>query len=66
MFSNFNFSSYSFIFYLFKVEKFSALSQEEYDKTRDLVLKEVEQLLEGQLEQEGNQPNDDLKKYYIN
>ena len=51
-------------FYLFRLEKFTALSQEEYDKTRDYVLEEVEKLLEGQLDQEGNQPNEDLKKYY--
>ena len=51
-------------FYLFKLEKFTALSQEEYIQTRDLVLEEVEELLKGQLEQEGNQPNDDLKNYY--
>ena len=54
------------LFYLFRLEKFSVggLSPTEYIQTRDLVLEEVEELLKGQLEQEGNQPNDDLKDYY--
>lgn len=53
-------------FYLFKVEKFTALSQEEFDKTRDLVLEEIESRVEALLKQEakGQQPNQELINFY--
>ena len=53
-------------FYLFKVEKFTALSQEEYDQTRDLVLEEIDARMVALLEQDttGQQPNQELINFY--